>query len=340
MSDSANGTSAPARSTASRTADGYGCSAVAMTRTLGRAPGSISMAARFIPSPDVPDITPTAIIRRFSRERRGDGFVHRDAEAVHRVVVPAAEVHAVREQDDGQIELRIDPERRAGETRVPVGVDAEMATDHRPVRRAEREADAAPHVAVLDVLRPRERGEIVADDGAVAKDPCDRRHIRGRPEEARVSRRPRERERVLVVDLTAEASHPPLGVLLGRDAALGETRAEVRVERIDRPEDPLAHQLPERLSTDRGERLREHDVAEVAVGERAKVLGERLLRGAPQCLFPGLRLLPEWEPPLEAGGVRQHVPERDVVLPTTAEIGDELAEGSVQRNDPDRKSVV
>ena len=81
------------------------------------------------------------------------------------------------------------------------------------------------------------------------------------------------------------------------------------------------------------ERLREHDVAEVAVGERAKVLGERLLRDAPERLLPGLRLLPQREPPLEAGGVRQHVPQRDVVLPTTAEIGDELAEGSLERDD-------
>src|SRR5688500_7411584 len=153
-------------------------------------------------------------------------------------------------------------------------------------------------------------------------------------DEARLTRRPLERDRVLVEDFAAEASHPPLGVLLRRDAALGETRAEVRVERVDRPEDALAHQLPERRATDGGERLREHDVAEVAVGERAEVLRQRLLRRAPERLLPGLRLLPQWEPPLEAGGVCQHVPERDVVLPTAAEIGDELAEGSLERDDP------
>src|SRR5687767_6762233 len=159
MSDSLKGTSAPARSTASRIADGYGCSAVEMTRTFGRGPGSISIAARFIPSPDVPDIIPTAIIRRFSCERRRYRFVQRDAEAVELVVVPATEIDAVGEQDDGEVELRIDPDRRPGEAGMPVGVDAEMATDHRAVRRAERQADPAPHVLLFDVLRPGERGE-------------------------------------------------------------------------------------------------------------------------------------------------------------------------------------
>src|SRR5688500_4443022 len=192
ISDSLKGTSAPARSTASRMADGYGCSAVAMTRTFGRGPGSTSIAARFIPSPDVPDIMPTAIIRRFSRERRRHGFVHRDAEAVHLVVVATTEVHAVREEDHREIEPRVDPDRRAREAGVPVGVDAEVAPDHRTVRRAQRETDPAPNVALLHVLRPRECGEVVPDDGAVAEDPRDRRHIGGRPEEARVPRRPRE----------------------------------------------------------------------------------------------------------------------------------------------------
>src|SRR5687767_10679191 len=135
------------------------------------------------------------------------------------------------------------------------------------------------------------------------------------------------------MDLAAEASHPPLGVLLRRDAALGETWAEVRVECVDRTEDPLAHQLPERCATDGGERLREHDVAEVAVGERAEVLREGLLRDPPERLLPGLRLLPQRKPPLEAGGMRQHVLQRDVVLPTTAEIGDELAEGCLERDE-------
>src|SRR6185295_17991561 len=127
MSESANGESAPARSTASRSVGGYACSAVARMRTFGRGPGSTSMAARLMPSPEVPDIIPTAITGGFSRERGRYGFMHRDAEAVHRVVVAAAEVHTVREQDDREIELRIDPERRTGESGVAVGVDAEVA---------------------------------------------------------------------------------------------------------------------------------------------------------------------------------------------------------------------
>src|SRR5688572_19784953 len=109
-SESKNGSSAPARSTASRMASGYFSSLVARIRTLGWAPGSTSIAARLMPSPEVPDIIPTAIIGRLSCERGGHGFVHRDAEAVHLVVVGATEVHAVREQDDRQVELRIDPE--------------------------------------------------------------------------------------------------------------------------------------------------------------------------------------------------------------------------------------
>src|SRR6185503_3703669 len=156
MSDSANGESAPARSTASRSAGGYACSAVARMRTFGRGPGSTSMAARLIPSPEVPDIMPTAITCRFSCERRRHGFVHRDAEAVHRVVVAAPEVHAVREQNDGEVELWIDPERRAGESSVAVCVDAEVAADHRAVGRAESEAESAPHVLLLHMLRARE----------------------------------------------------------------------------------------------------------------------------------------------------------------------------------------
>src|SRR5512132_4364168 len=131
MSESAKGASAPARSTASRSAGGYACSAVARMRTLGRGPGSTSMAARLMPSPEVPDIIPTAIIYRFSCERRGHGFVHRDAEAVHRVVVAAPEVHAVREQHDREVQLRIDPERGSREAGVAVRVDAEVAAHHR-----------------------------------------------------------------------------------------------------------------------------------------------------------------------------------------------------------------
>src|SRR6266508_1226705 len=100
MSERANGTSAPARSTASRSAAGYGRSPVARMRTFGRAPGSISIAARLMPSPEVPDIIPTEITRRFSCERGRDRFVHGDAETVRRVAVGAPEVPAVREQDD------------------------------------------------------------------------------------------------------------------------------------------------------------------------------------------------------------------------------------------------
>src|SRR2546428_9504427 len=126
-------------------------------RTAGLAPGSISIAARLMPSPDVPDIIPIAITWRFSCEGRRYRFVHRDAEAVGRVIVVPTEVHAVRQQHDREVELRIDPQRGAGEAGVPVGVDAEVATDHRPVRRAEREADASSDVALFHPLRPRAR---------------------------------------------------------------------------------------------------------------------------------------------------------------------------------------
>src|SRR5207247_6206495 len=113
--------------------------AVATMRTLSRAPGSISIAARLMPSPDVPDIIPTEITCRLSCEGRRHCFVHRDPKAVGRVVVVPSEVHAVRQQHDREVELRIDPERGPGEAGVPVGVDAEMAPDHWPVRRAQRE---------------------------------------------------------------------------------------------------------------------------------------------------------------------------------------------------------
>src|SRR5216683_4663388 len=187
MSESANGTSDPARSTTSRSAGGYGRSAVARMRTFGRGPGSISIAARLMPSPEVPDIIPTEITRRLSCEGSRHRFVDRDAEAIRLLVVPATEVDAVREEDDGQVELRIDPQRCAGETGVPVGVDAEVGTDHRPVRRAKREADAAPHVALLHALRPCGNREVVADDRAVAEHPRDGRDVRRRTEEPGVS---------------------------------------------------------------------------------------------------------------------------------------------------------
>ena len=44
--------------------------------------------------------------------------MHRDPEAVHRVVVRAAEVHPVREQGDRQVPRGIDPQRGAGESGV------------------------------------------------------------------------------------------------------------------------------------------------------------------------------------------------------------------------------
>jgi len=131
------------------------------------------------------------------------------------------------------------------------------------------------------------------------------------------------------VHLPAKAPLAPLGVLLGRDAALGGTRAEVRGGRLDRSEHDLAHQVRERPTADRRETLREHDVAEIAVGERAEILRERLLRRPPYGLLERVDLLPERQPPGEAAGVREHVTQRDVVLPTAAEIRHELAERCV-----------
>src|SRR5439155_1507478 len=65
---------------------------------------------------------------------------------------------------------------------------------------------------------------------------------------------------------------------------------------------------------------------EVAIAERADVLRERLLRGAPGGLLDRLHLAPQRQPPGEPGGVREYMSQRDVVLATTAEVRDELAQ--------------
>ena len=96
--------------------------------------------------------------------------------------------------------------------------------------------------------------------------------------------------------------------------------------RLDRTEHAFPHEFPVRRRADVSECLREHDVAEVAIAERADVLRERLLRGAPGGLLDRLHLAPQRQPPGEPGGVREDMSQRDVVLATTAEVADELAQ--------------
>src|SRR5712692_9570771 len=259
------------------------------------------MAAASTPSPDVPDMRPIAIMAcSISRRRRDeelyegsrDRFMDGDAEAVYRVVVRASEVHAVGEDDDGQVNRRVDPERGAGESSVPVRVLAEIAADHRILRRAEREPDAAAEVALLHVLGPGQARELVADDRAVAVHPRDPRDVVGGAEEPGVTGDAAHGERVLVVDLAAQALLAPGLVLLGSHGSVPRTRPEVAGRRLDRAEHMLAHQIGVRPLRDPRERLGEHDVAEVAVLEGARVLRQRLLRRTPDRLVRILGVAP------------------------------------------------
>ncbi len=88
----------------------------------------------------------------------------------------------------------------------------------------------------------------------------------------------------------------------------------------------LTDQIGEGPARDARERFREHDVAEIAVAECPDVLPERLLRRAPHRFVQALRVAPEREPPRQAAGVGEHLLQRDAVLLSPMEVGDERAE--------------
>src|SRR5204863_8768798 len=108
----------------------------------------------------------------------------------------------------------------------------------------------------------------------------------------------------LVVDLAAQTLLAPRPVALRRRALPAGPRSEVARQRLERAEHALADERGERRAADLGERLREHEVPEVAVLELAEVLGERLLRRAPDRLLQRVHFLPERQPPGETRGVQ------------------------------------
>src|SRR5207249_10810428 len=99
----------------------------------------------------------------------------------------------------------------------------------------------------------------------------------------------------------------------------------------DGAEDSLEHEIGEGRAGDLRKTGREHDVAEVAVRERADVSRERLLRREPDGFLRALGLAPERLPPGEPGGVREDAEQRHAVLAGALEVGHELAERGVQR---------
>src|SRR5947209_20615418 len=126
-----------------------------------------------------------------------------DAELVERIVVLATEVHAVGEDDDGEVDRWIDPEARAGESGVTVGVEREIAAAHRPARGAQGKTEAPADVVARNLFGARERRQLVANHRAVAEYARKRGHVGRGAEKARVPADPADRERVLVVDLAA-----------------------------------------------------------------------------------------------------------------------------------------
>ena len=181
------------------------------------------------------------------------------------------------------------------------------------------------------MLGPREDRELVPDHRTVAEDADERGDVGCGPEQPGVSGDAPHRERVLVMDLAAQAPPPILAIVFGRRAALAGTRSEVGGLGLDGAEDALAHEIGEGRAADLRKTGREHDVAEVAVRERADVLRERLLRREPDGFFRALGLAPERLPPGEPGGVREDAEQRHAVLAGALEVGHELAERGVQR---------
>src|SRR5205823_7247321 len=130
----------------------------------------------------------TASSRR--RSGRGERLMHGDAELVERIVVLTAEGHAVGEDDDGEVDRWIDPEARAGESGVTVGVEREIAAAHWPVRGAQGKTEAPADVVARNLFGARERRQLVADHRAVAEYARKRGHVGRRAEKARVPQTP------------------------------------------------------------------------------------------------------------------------------------------------------
>ena len=160
-------------------------------------------------------------------------------------------------------------------------VDAE---ERKALRRPQDQSDPAPDVVAAVLLGAREVTQLVSDYGTFVVDADDRRDVRGRAEQAGMSRHAAHRVRVLVVDLAAEALAPPLGVLFGRGALFGRPRAVFTRPRLDDVENALVHQRAEGLACDVRESGGQHDVAKIAVAELSDLLRERLSRCEPHQL--------------------------------------------------------
>ena len=137
---------------------------------------------------------------------------------------------------------------------------------------------------------------------------------------------PTHRVRVLVVNGPPDPAPAERRIDFGRGTRGGLAGPVLEGPGFDRSRDPLGHELVESAAAHVRETGGQHHVAEVAVGERAEVLRERLLRGAPDGLLDRVGLLPQREPPLQSGGVGEDVEERDLILPPAAEVGHELAQ--------------
>ncbi len=273
--------------------------------------------------------------RRSSRgERtRGDPF---DVQNQRPDVAVAVRMDAVAEEQDEDIELRVDQQRRAGETAVRVGARAEpagapVAGRGIPAERAgaarhrlghgDRSDDArgehaSPVNLALTEHHSREPGEVV-----------------GRREEPRVARHAAETERARVVDVAPDDHVPALDGSLRRRDALKQRggRAEAGVGHPEGLEDLVPLELVEWVSRHvLGDRA-EQDVADVAVSVPA----------------PWARLEVQIEDPLERGRgpvvvvrsgvdggeaarVQEELAHRDGGLAGAPEVGDVARDGRVE----------
>jgi hypothetical protein len=246
-------------------------------------------------------------------------------------------VHAVREQDDEHLPLRIDPQRRAGVAGVPVRRAAQVLSRAAvAVRRVPAECARA--------RRPRreEPHGRIADDANAAELAAVQQHLREdgevlrRAEETGVPGDAAEGVGVLVVHLAAQRVAARRHHFRRRDPRDERVRGtEEGVLHAERAEDALVEEDVERRARDRLDDEAQEIGAEVGVDvARPGDVGEFGSDRVAARLLGAVRDAPEIAPRRESRAVREELPDRHRVLPPAGELGDVVADVGVEVQQP------
>ncbi len=281
--------------------------------------------------------------RHVRQSRGGDG---RHLRAQRRHVALAVGMQPAREKDDVGLGRRIDPDRRAGEAGVPERSNRQQLATIGRKARIEVPPEAAK-VALAGRRRRRhhprdgERCQHVCVPRRIAEEhPAEAREIVSRREQTGVAGHPAHAPGRRIVHGPAQERHvwtrarvTVRRALLGwRDPRLERiARAEHRVAHPQRLEDAGSRELVEAHAAHLRHEMAEHEEVDVAVDEAFFGSCERHLfdRELDRAVVAD-PVKGEVDVRAQAGGVRQQMADRDVLLAVPLEAGDVRRDAIVQ----------